>query len=242
MSGPCCLDPGAKQTHQARGHVEQIGGINTYKTGQGKSAIVIFTDVFGYSFINIQKVADSFAEGVQATVLIPDLFNEDCIDPNTPNLREKMMTILTPWLEKHPVTDACTTGEKFITTIKEQYHSIQVIGTCYGAKIVIHLLAHPQFSSIIKAGVAAHPSFLVKEEATQIKRPILFLCAETDQSFTPDLRQTFEKELSSNGLGTFIEYPGTQHGFLVRPHGSADVSQQRDKAVQDATQFFKKNL
>ncbi len=97
-------------------------------------------------------------------------------------------------------------------------------------------------SSTIKASAAAHPSFLVKEEATQIKRPILFLCAETDQSFTPDIRQAFEKELSSNGLGTFIDYPGTQHGFVIRPQGSEQVFQQRDKAVQDAIQYFKKNL
>jgi dienelactone hydrolase len=94
----------------------------------------------------------------------------------------------------------------------------------------------------VKAAVAAHPSFLVKEEAKQIKRPILFLCAENDQSFVPDLRKEFEKELTSNGLGTFIEYPGTVHGFVVRPDGSEQVIQQRDKAVQDAIQFFKKNV
>ncbi len=97
-------------------------------------------------------------------------------------------------------------------------------------------------SSTIKAAVVAHPSFLVKEEAKQIKRPILFLCAETDQLFTSDLKQEFEKELKSNGLGTFIDYPGTVHGFVVRPDESQQSQQQRDKAVQDAIQFFKKNL
>jgi carboxymethylenebutenolidase len=97
-------------------------------------------------------------------------------------------------------------------------------------------------SSIIKAAVVAHPSFLVKEEAKQIKRPILFLCAENDQIFTPDLKQEFEKELKTNGLGTFIDYPGTVHGFVVRPDESQQSQQQRDKAVQDAIQFFKKNL
>jgi dienelactone hydrolase len=108
--------------------------------------------------------------------------------------------------------------------------------------MVVHLICHPELSSAIKAGVAAHPSRLVKEEAKQIKRPILFLCAETDQSFTPEIRQEFEKELISNGLGTFLEYPGTVHGFVVRPHGSEQVTQQRDKAVQDAITFFKKNI
>lgn len=118
----------------------------------------------------------------------------------------------------------------------------QVAGTCYGAKPVVHLITHPELSSTVQAAVVAHPSFLAKEEAAQIKRPILFLCAENDNLFTPELRQAFEKELTENGLGTFLDYPGTNHGFLVRPDGSEQATQQRDKAVQDAIQFFKKNV
>ena len=94
----------------------------------------------------------------------------------------------------------------------------------------------------MKAAVVAHPSFLIKEEAKQIKRPILFLCAENDSLFTPDLRKEFENELKSNGLGRFIEYPGTVHGFVVRTDGSEQVNEQRDKAVQDAIDFFNKNI
>ncbi|CAF1244724.1 unnamed protein product [Rotaria sordida] len=238
MSSPCCVDPGAKQIHQAQGHEQVIAGVNTYKTGQGKSAIVIFTDIFGYSFINVRKLADSFAQGCQTTVFIPDYFNGDPMDPNEPNLWD----LLPGWLKKHPTTDACDIADRFISTIKGDYESIQVIGFCYGAKVVVHLITHPELSSLVKASVVAHPSFLVKEEAKQIRRPILFLCAENDTLFIPDLRQEFEKELNSNGLGTFIEYPGTSHGFVVRPDDSQQVNQQKDKAVQDAIHFFKKNL
>jgi len=122
MSSPCCVDPGAKQTHETQGSEEKIGGVNTYKTGQGKSAIIIFTDVFGYSFINAQKLADSFAQGSQTTVLIPDYFNGDAMDPNLPNLWD----VLPAWLKKHPPTDACAIAEKFLSTIKGHYQSIQV--------------------------------------------------------------------------------------------------------------------
>jgi dienelactone hydrolase len=120
--GSCCADPGAKQTHQTQGHDEQIAGVNTYKAGDGKSAIVIFTDIFGSSFVNIRKVADSFAQGVSATVLIPDCFNGDPIDPNTPDI----MAALPAWLKRHPAADACALAEKFISTIKGHYQSIQV--------------------------------------------------------------------------------------------------------------------
>lgn len=83
---------------------------------------------------------------------------------------------------------------------------------------------------------------LVAEEATQIKRPILFLCAETDAQFSPDLQECFERELSRNGLGTFIKYPGTVHGFVVRPDGSPQINQQSEKAIQDAIEYFQKYI
>ena len=120
--GACCADPGAKQTHQCVGHVEQVAGVNTYKTGQGKSAIVVFTDIFGYSLVNVQKVADTLAEGTQTTVLIPDYLNGDPISPDTPNI----LDILPDWLKKHPPSDACNIAEKFVSTIKGHYQSIEV--------------------------------------------------------------------------------------------------------------------
>ena len=89
--------------------------------------------------------------------------------------------------------------------------------------------------------MVAHPSFLVKEDASRIKRPILFECAQTDQIFTPEIRQHFENELTQSGLGTFIDYPGTNHGFVIRPDGIPQGERQKDKAIQDAIKFFKKN-
>jgi dienelactone hydrolase len=122
MASPCCTDPGAKQTHESQGSVEKIAGVNTYKTGQGKSAIVVFTDIFGYEFPNTRKVADRFAQGTGTTVLMPDYFNGDPIDANVTNLWD----LLPDWLKKHPTTDGCAIAEKVISTIKDDYESIQV--------------------------------------------------------------------------------------------------------------------
>jgi hypothetical protein len=122
MSSQCCIDPGSKQSHEAQGGIEEIGGISTYKIGQGKSAIVLFTDVFGNRFINAQKLADSFAQGSHTTVFIPDCFNGDPLDPTDTKLQDK----LSAWLEKHPPSDACAIADKFLLRIKESYQSIQV--------------------------------------------------------------------------------------------------------------------
>jgi dienelactone hydrolase len=117
-----CVDPGAKQTHESQGHVEEIAGVNTYKVGQGKSAIVLFTDIFGFAFPNTRKLADRFAQETDTTVLIPDCFNGDPVDINKPNYRD----LLPEWGSKHPITDTCALADKFISTIKGHYESIQV--------------------------------------------------------------------------------------------------------------------
>ena len=121
MSGACCVDPGAKQCHVLRGKIENVAGLSTYRTGHGKSAIVIFAELFGYTFVNTQKVADTFAEATGTTALVPDLFNGDPMDPDDPDLMEH----LPGWLNKHPIDEACSLSGKFISAIKEQYHTIQ---------------------------------------------------------------------------------------------------------------------
>lgn len=123
MSERCCIDPGAPQSHHAVGTEENIAGLNTYKTGSGQSVIVIFTDVFGYAFVNTRKIADTFAETVGTTVLVPDFFDGDPLDPTAKNLAEQMPL----WREKHPVEQACVSAANFISTIKGHYESIQVM-------------------------------------------------------------------------------------------------------------------
>jgi dienelactone hydrolase len=122
MDSSCCTAPGAKQSHVSEGHVEEIAGANTYKTGNGKSAIVLFTDIFGFSFVNTRKMADRFAKETGLTVLVLDSFQGDPIDPSVPNFRDT----LPDWLKKHPPADANVLAERFISTIKGHYQSIQV--------------------------------------------------------------------------------------------------------------------
>ncbi len=83
---------------------------------------------------------------------------------------------------------------------------------------------------------------LVKEEAAKIQRPILFLCAENDHLFSPELEEYFQKELTTNGLGRFHKYPGTVHGFVVRPDDSEQSNQQSEKAIQDAIEYLTNNI
>lgn len=143
MESAHCLDAGAPQTHQSQGHVEEIAGINAYKTGQGKAAIVIFTDIFGFTFPNTRKLADRFAEATGATVFIPDYFNGDPVDNTLPNYRETMPE----WHKRHPMDEACKIADSFISTIKGHYESIQVLSTILFS-ILNHIIVFLVFRSL----------------------------------------------------------------------------------------------
>ena len=104
------------------------------------------------------------------------------------------------------------------------------------------MITNPELLSTIKAAAVGHPSKLAEEEAAQIKRPILFLCAETDNSFTPEIEEHYKKVLTENGLGIFHKYPGTVHGFMIRPDTTEQSQQGSEKAIQDAIAYFQKNI
>lgn len=67
-------------------------------------------------------MADRFAEETGTTVLITDYFHGDPISPNVSNIRE----LIPDWLKRHPVPEICDIVNKFISTIKGHYQSIQV--------------------------------------------------------------------------------------------------------------------
>lgn len=238
MTDASCVELGAKQIYTAQGVEVEIDQLKTYKTGSGKTAIVFFTDIFGFALINSRRVADFLAEKLDVTVLIPDLFEGDPIDPNDPNRNESLIS----WRERHPFEKTCPMAERFVSSIENQFQSIFLIGFCYGGKITVDLIIKEKINEKIRATAVGHPSRLVETEAELIRRPILFLCAETDHAFPSELRQNFEKILSPTGLSTFIDYPGTSHGFVIRPEDKPEILQQRDKALDDAVQFFRKYL
>ena len=116
------------------------------------------------------------------------------------------------------------------------------MGFCYGAKIVIHLVAHIEYSLFVKSGIVAHPAFLEEKETEEVKRPVLFLCAEEDFTFSNEMKEYFEKALTARDLGTFITYPHTTHGFVNRPDGSEASMKGSENAIKDAIAFLRKNI
>ena len=123
MSSACCVDPGARRIHSVEGREEKQGEISLYRTGKSeKSLIVIFSDIFGSSFVNTREIADRFARETNSTVFVPDYFHGDAMDPEALNRSDAFPT----WLKKHPPSDAIEIAEQFLSTVKGHFQSIQV--------------------------------------------------------------------------------------------------------------------
>jgi len=232
MSTKECCESGPKVCHESKGEFITIDGIESYSAGKGDKFVVLCTDVFGHKFANVTKIADCYA-AAGFRVLIPNYLTEAIAVGAS-------MANFGAWLEKNSVSQATEITAKFLKAIKQEFkaNSIQLQGYCYGAKPIFNLLAKADEYGI-KSACVAHPSFLVPEDAknTQVL-PLLFLCAETDNAFTPDSRKTFTEILKSRNVpAQFIEYPGTTHGFAVR--GQDEVVKM--KAVEDTIKFFQAN-
>ena len=96
---------------------------------------------------------------------------------------------------------------------------------------------------IATGGVCAHPTGFNKDNISDCNVPTLFLCAENDQAFTPEIRQVWEQTLKEKQVpAKFVDYPGTAHGFSVRDDGSAIGVAARQAALQETVAFLKQGV
>jgi len=234
--GEKCCDPGVPPTAPTTGKEVSIAGVQSYVAGHSDKLILFSTDVFGQDFPNSRALADRFA-AAGFTVVIPDLFDAD---PFTPERMASggMAELRAVWFPKHPQAT-----DKFFAVANElkkdkKYKSTQAVGYCYGAYHVIELLK----SGLADAGVVSHPTIMDANLLKGMNKPMLVNCAEKDVVFTPDMRARWEKVLAETGADvTFLDYPGTEHGFAVRSDGSQVQEEQKEKATQATIEFLKKH-
>lgn len=68
----------------------------------------------------------------------------------------------------------------------------------------------------IKAGAIAHATLVSKEDFEGTKSPLAFICVESDQLFSEDVREHGEKYLRESNIECeFKTYGGVPHGFGV---------------------------
>jgi dienelactone hydrolase len=222
--------------------------------------IMIITDVFGMTLVNIRLIADHIAsKGFK--VYIPDFHSGESLEPE----------VWSPVLLGNPDADACTktwNGARFFVSIPSfclwlgrhgdaptipivdraidaiialGAKKIGVEGYCWGGRYSALLGA----SDKVDAVLVAHPSFIsVPNDILAIKKPALFICAEHDPTFSKGNVDTTRKILAEKSPDNVVKvYTKVKHGFAVRgDEKDPIVCAARNDVLETSVNFFLKHL
>jgi len=221
------------------GSETSLADVKTYVTGTNKdAAVMIIHDIFGWTFKNARVLADHFAKEANVTCYIPDFFDGEVVDPDMLSTPEKQKTFSIPdFIGRHNKDVRYPTITKFAKALKSQYSKTAAIGYCYGGWACLKLGSDP---SLVDAISMAHPSLVEKPEIDGVKVPIQIMAPETDQAFTPELKEYANKVIPTLGVPyEYIYFPGLVHGFATK--GDPNNSLQKDgleRAKNSAVKFF----
>lgn len=99
--------------------------------------------------------------------------------------------------------------------LRSQYKKVGAIGFCYGGWAVFRLGA--KGTNLVDAISMAHPSLVEKDEISNVGVPVQIMAPETDQMFTPELKEFSNKTIPELGVDYDYQYfPGVVHGFAVK--------------------------
>ncbi|TKY54060.1 Endo-1,3/1,4-beta-D-glucanase protein [Spatholobus suberectus] len=163
MSGPpCCSNPPTLNPSGGAGHVDKVGGVDSYLTGSphSKLAVLMVSDVFGYEVPNLRKLADKVA-AAGYYVVVPDLLDGEPFNPQNSNRP------LPVWLKYHGPDKGSEAAKPIIEALKSKgVSAIASVCFCWGAKVVVELAK----SKLIQTAVLMHPSFISLDDIRGFER------------------------------------------------------------------------
>ncbi|KAL6703000.1 hypothetical protein ACN47E_010276 [Coniothyrium glycines] len=234
---------GFKWDGQTTGRESKLNDLDTYVTGDSKdTAILVLTDIFGWTISNVRILADQYAQETNSTAYVPDLFDGEVIDPDTLSNPEKAKNFdLNAFGERHRKEVRWPAIKAAAQTLKSQYKKVVAIGFCYGGWACFKLAADP---SLIDAISSAHPSLLEEAEIDAVKVPVQILAPERDFMYSEEMKQyTLQALPKTNVQWEYIYFPGLQHGFASRgdpnnPHQRNGLERAKRSFVNFANEFL----
>ncbi|KAH0538470.1 hypothetical protein FGG08_004919 [Glutinoglossum americanum] len=234
-----CCTIGVLHEGTPTGEIKAIGETPTYfaypPSRSTEYAVLILTDVIGYTSTNVQLVADQFAANGYFVVM-PDLFHGDPVKLN----RDPGYDIM-KWLEGHPADIVDPVVEEVLAAMKKDYgvKKIGAVGHCFGAKYAIRFL-----SAAVSCAYVAHPAFVTSEELRAVKGPLSISACEHDDSFTVEKRYESEAILREVGVPYQINlFSHADHGFSVRSDMSIRaIRWAKEQAFVQAVQWLDEHL
>ncbi|TQD72037.1 hypothetical protein C1H46_042433 [Malus baccata] len=237
MSGPlCCSNPPTLNPSSGTGHVEKLGGLDSYVTGSpdSKLAVLLISDIFGFEAPNLRKLADKVA-AAGFFVVVPNFLNKD------PYVPEDANRPLPVWIKDHGPDKAFEDAKPVLEALKSKgVSAIGAVGFCWGAKVVVELAKH----ALIQAAVLCHPSFVTVDDIKKVKVPISILGAEIDRMSPPELVKQFEEVLTANEVKSHVKiFPKVSHGWTVRYNVEDKAAcKSAEEAHQDLLDWFLKHV
>ncbi|KAH5734214.1 hypothetical protein HBI17_202910 [Parastagonospora nodorum] len=237
----CCIS-GVLHTGTPVGSIKTIGKTQAYlsypKDSSTHHAILLLTDVYGYTFPNTRLIADQFAARGYFTI-IPDLFQGREVSfpaPDDFNLQTYI----------HNVMPRVETVDPIIRSVIEDMRNemgvqkLGGVGYCFGGKYVCRWLKEGG----LDAGFVAHPSFVDGEELKGVKGPMSIAAAESDDIFTVEKRRETEEILRELSVPwEMFLYSGVEHGFAVKGHMSTKRARfAKEQAFGQAVAWFEEYL
>ncbi|EJD35049.1 alpha/beta-hydrolase [Auricularia subglabra TFB-10046 SS5] len=182
-----------------------------------KRAVVLFTDVFGFALNNPKLLADELARRRPP-------FGTEELEPYTSPVPGGAKRTLWGQIKRHAFFASkipamySVRPQVFLAKIKRDrgYEIIGVVGYCFGGSLALRMTA----TDLIQGAVIAHPGGAPLDLVNAIKIPTIWICAEEDEQFPAEERDTAQRALASRDAAPpheFIIYPGTTHGFAGRP-------------------------
>ncbi|KAJ5713153.1 Alpha/Beta hydrolase protein [Penicillium malachiteum] len=237
MSVSECCTKGFKWDGEPKGHETSLSGNNTYVTGTNSSvAILVIHDLFGWTFPNIRLLADSYAEGANATVYAPDFFGGEVLpsDIVSKDPSEWGPLDLAAFSARNSKEVREPEIVAFAKALRAQYKRVAAIGFCYGGWAVFRLGAKAN-AGLVDCISTAHPSWLTQEEIQDVGVPVQIMAPEIDPIFTTELREFANRVIPSLGLAYDLQYfPGLEHSFAVRGNRENEAEMKGLERAKDA--------
>ncbi|CAN6548087.1 unnamed protein product [Malus baccata var. baccata] len=232
-SSECCSNPPTLNPSSGTGHVESLGGLDSYVIGSPDSnlAVLLISDVFGFEAPNLRKLADKVA-AAGFFVVVPDFLNKD---PYAPEDANRPISV---WIKDHGLDKGFEDAKPVLEALKSKgVSAIGAAGFCWGAKVVVELSKH----ALIQAAVLCHPSLVTVDDIKEVKVPISILGAEIDQMSPPEVVKQFEEVLTAKPeVKSHVKiFPKVSHGWTVRYSVEDEAAcKSAEEAHQDLLKWF----
>ncbi|KAM0962895.1 hypothetical protein ACFX2A_022435 [Malus domestica] len=232
-SSECCSNPPTLNPSSGTGHVESLGGLDSYVTGSPDSnlAVLLISDIYGFEAPNLRKLADKVA-AAGFFVVVPDFLNKD---PYAPEDANRPISV---WIKDHGPDMGFEDAKPVLEALKSKgVSAIGAAGFCWGAKVVVELSKH----ALIQAAVLCHPSLVTVDDIKEVKVPISVLGAEIDQMSPPEVVKQFEEVLTAKPeVKSHVKiFPKVSHGWTVRYSVEDEAAcKSAEEAHQDLLKWF----